>query len=225
MLQQQLCLMMEMFLEVCIHGALYYREIYPRTLFEQRQLGKLFGCQASEEGGHVWLSSLLVWQCRHPDVTAYVKRVLTNIKPLIQANAVERVILAVKSKRGESLDHFSIKCGLEDGEGAASVGRSVGAEDSEFRSLQEEMVSAILRLSALESNPNLPRPPADCTWTLLCVTRAADESAGGGEAVGALRSALHGGEWMVDNNQLTEQAALSRQVRVCLCSTSAMVVL
>eukprot|EP01035_Chromulina_nebulosa_P000460 gene460-646_t len=157
MQQQQLGLMMETFLEICIHGSLYYREIYPRTLFEQRQFGKLFGCKANDESGNVWLSSLLVWQCRHPDVTAYIKRVLTNVNPLIQVSVVERIILAVKDKRGETLDHFSIKCSFEEYEskGGRRSSSSSEKDDRDFRTLQEEMVSAILRLSVLELQ--LPR--------------------------------------------------------------------
>ena len=38
--------LIEVFLEVCIHGVLYYRELYPRILFEQRQLSKLFVCNS-----------------------------------------------------------------------------------------------------------------------------------------------------------------------------------
>ena len=205
--------MMETFFEICIHGSLYYREIYPRTLFEQRQLGKLFGCKANDESGKVWLSSLLVWQCRHPDVTTYIKRVLTNINPLIQGGVVERIILAVKDKRGETLDHFSIKCTFErdETEGGRRINLFSDEEDRDFRTLQEEMVSAILRLSALESQ--LPRPPIDCNWTLLCVTKETDEKNADVEAMDALRSALHCGEWMVENNQLTEQITRSKQVQ------------
>jgi len=35
-------LLVDIFIEVCTHAALYYREIYPRILFEQRHIGKMF---------------------------------------------------------------------------------------------------------------------------------------------------------------------------------------
>ncbi len=54
------------FYEVCIHNLLYAREVYPRHIFENR---RYLGAS--------------VWQSRHPDINAYIRRVLDNAKPLL----------------------------------------------------------------------------------------------------------------------------------------------
>lgn len=53
------------FLECSIHSILYVRGIYPASLFEQR----------------LYLG-VSVWQARHPEINAYIRRVLDNARPL-----------------------------------------------------------------------------------------------------------------------------------------------
>lgn len=92
--------MIESFMEICAHSVLYYREIYPRVLFEQRQLGKPFTeCKSIYFTLRIrgilstilvvrnqsWMCSILVWQCRHPEVNEYLKRVLSNAQSLLRA--------------------------------------------------------------------------------------------------------------------------------------------
>lgn len=54
------------FLECVIHSFLFARKIYPSNLFEQRKY-----------------LEVTVWQSRHPDINAYIRRVLDNARPLI----------------------------------------------------------------------------------------------------------------------------------------------
>jgi mitotic spindle assembly checkpoint protein MAD2B len=60
------------FIEACVHTILYAREIYPPMIFEQRAR---YGVN--------------VFHCRHPDVDAYIRRVLDNTKGLLELGLVE----------------------------------------------------------------------------------------------------------------------------------------
>jgi hypothetical protein len=56
----------EQFVECAVHTLLHTRQIYATVLFEQRRF-----------------LGVTVWQCRHPEIVAYIKRVLTNVRPLL----------------------------------------------------------------------------------------------------------------------------------------------
>jgi hypothetical protein len=69
-------LLIESFLECSVHQILYARQIYFPALFEQRRyLG------------------ITVWQCRHPEVIGYVKRVFDNMRPLLSKVSVHLVFI------------------------------------------------------------------------------------------------------------------------------------
>ena len=55
------------FAECAIHSILYVRHIYPAVLFEQRRF-----------------HGVTVWQSRHPDINSYIRRVVNNMKPLLE---------------------------------------------------------------------------------------------------------------------------------------------
>ena len=55
------------FLESAIHSILYIRRIYPPSLFEKRTY-----------------QAVSVWQARHPEINAYIRRVLDNMKPMLE---------------------------------------------------------------------------------------------------------------------------------------------
>lgn len=56
----------ERFLECSVHTWLHSHQIYASSLFEQRRF-----------------MNVAVWQCRHPDVIAYIKRVFSNMRLLL----------------------------------------------------------------------------------------------------------------------------------------------
>jgi hypothetical protein len=55
------------FVECWVHSILYARKIYPAVLFEQKRY-----------------QEISVWQSRHPDINAYIRRVIDNLRPLIE---------------------------------------------------------------------------------------------------------------------------------------------
>jgi hypothetical protein len=55
------------FIECWVHSILYTRKIYPAVLFEQKRY-----------------QEISVWQSRHPDINAYIRRVIDNIRPLLE---------------------------------------------------------------------------------------------------------------------------------------------
>ena len=73
------------FLETCIHQVLYARGIYPASIFEKR----------IKYGMHVF-------QSRHPDINAYVRRVLGNTKPLMEVGMVDEVVMAFSPEDSNS---------------------------------------------------------------------------------------------------------------------------
>lgn len=114
------------------------------------------------------------------------------------------MVLAIKSKNGIVLDHFNIKCILS--------ANDQNCPKKIFYELQEELVSAILRLSLLASQ--LPKAPADCSWSLLVITNDINNTSELENAPqrNVIQAALSSGEWMVDNSHLTEQAVVSSNV-------------
>jgi mitotic spindle assembly checkpoint protein MAD2B len=55
------------FVECWVHSVLYTRKIYPAVLFEQKRY-----------------QEISVWQSRHPDINAYIRRVIDNMRPLLE---------------------------------------------------------------------------------------------------------------------------------------------
>lgn len=106
------------------------------------------------------------------------------------------MIIAIKNKNGENLDHFNVKCQISQ---AYFASNRFITKDDDIRNLQEELVSTILRLSLLDSQ--LPKPPLDCTWTLMVVTTDSHTE----HSLEIVRAALLGGDWVVDNNEHFEQ--------------------
>ena len=110
------------------------------------------------------------------------------------------MVLSIKNKDGIVLDHFNIKCTIS------------AKQQHNLSEIQEELVSAILRLPLLASQ--LPKAPPDCNWSLLVITNDEQSTSVDDHNAqrDALQSALSSGEWMLDNNHLTEQAVISSNV-------------
>jgi hypothetical protein len=54
------------FLECAVHNILFVRHVYPEILFEQKRF-----------------LGVTVWQSRHPDINSYIRRVMSNLKPML----------------------------------------------------------------------------------------------------------------------------------------------
>ncbi|KAH8076105.1 hypothetical protein JL721_90 [Aureococcus anophagefferens] len=104
------------FLEVAIHVILFERKVYPEDIFTRQ---RAFGVP--------------VTMSRHPDVNAYIKKVLGDARPLFDARAVESLVVAVTDGGGEPRERFVFDVGL--GGGAAPSPEAVEATEYAMRAL------------------------------------------------------------------------------------------
>eukprot|EP01031_Cornospumella_fuschlensis_P032700 gene32700-39534_t len=142
---------------------------------------------------------LSVWQCRHPDVNSYIKRVFGNMRPLLHQNLIEKLVL-VTLINGKPRDHVSIKAQVPNPDQAPS--------SQDLSLIEEELRASILRLSMIEGSiPGLGED-TDFTWNIMIITKPS----GNLEQEETLSKSLTNGEWMVDNNQISENVALSHRV-------------
>jgi hypothetical protein len=77
---------------------------------------------------------------------------------------VDKVIVAMSNAQNEVLDHFTLKCGIDNIEIAESnVGRD--AFDAQLQIIVEELRSAILKIGLVDSR--LPKLPEGSSFLLL----------------------------------------------------------
>ncbi|KAJ7306629.1 hypothetical protein JRQ81_010048 [Phrynocephalus forsythii] len=86
------------FLEVAIHLILYVREVYPTGIFQKRKK-----------------YNVPVQMSCHPELNQYIQDTLHCIKPLLEKNDVEKVVVVILDKehrpwRGSSLRSPSRLC-------------------------------------------------------------------------------------------------------------------
>mmetsp|Transcript_27882 Transcript_27882/g.83676 ORF Transcript_27882/g.83676 Transcript_27882/m.83676 type:complete len:207 (-) Transcript_27882:43-663(-) len=136
------------FLEVAVHAICKERRVYEPSIYGSR---RCFGVP--------------VPHARHPDVATYVKESLDALKPLLEADAVDAVAVAVVDPRGEPLERFVFRF-------APFPQRGGGPVDAEAIEATEYALRALLaKLSLLESR--LPDAEGrDVEWRLLVETRA-----------------------------------------------------
>ena len=91
------------FLESCIHQVLYSKGVYPASVFEKRF-----------KYGHQ------VFQSRHPHINSYIRKVLGNVHPLMDAGLVESVVVVLNKDKEEStedrempVEHITISCAVK----------------------------------------------------------------------------------------------------------------
>lgn len=201
-MQRALADMIMRLFELCIHSILHVREIYPAILFEKRCA--FFGSKSS---------TFNVWQCRHPEVNIYIQRVLINVRTLVDHGLIERMVFAVRDKNGVDIDHLFIKCTVED--------EQRGDNEADICTLEEEFCSILFAISLLDSK-KLPVPAKDCSWQVMFVTKETDEgnSSMYQQAQSVIENVVRSGQWLVDNNRVTEQVARARRTAQATTTTS-----
>ncbi len=184
------------FWECCIHAVLYNCKIYPPEIFEERVL-----------------YDIPVYQSRHPDVCSYIKRVLDNARPIVEAGFAEKLVLEVVDGHDRPLYHISFDYSLgsqKAGGQGLQLGTSMIPSDAfsadSLHFLQEELRSSLLQL--VLSCGRLPVSPEGCTWNLGLVTCArVDTDANSRVRSDCVNDALKSGQWLVDNDGLPERVA------------------
>ena len=180
------------FVESAVHTLLYARGIYPKHIFEQR----------SKYG-------LSLWQCRHAEIDAYVRKVLSNSYQLLLAGVIGSYVVTVYDKDNSICEQIAINGevrGL-----AMAAGQRVSTEEqqalilSSLEVLETEFQSAILKLKMI--NDHVPRAlPPEHRWALLVTTTAPITHE-------EVSSELRSGNWYADSGQLIEnQPGRARKV-------------
>uniref|UniRef100_A0A8C1ECT1 Mitotic spindle assembly checkpoint protein MAD2B n=2 Tax=Cyprinus carpio TaxID=7962 RepID=A0A8C1ECT1_CYPCA len=77
------------FLEVAIHLILYVREIYPSGIFQKRKK-----------------YNVPVQMSCHPELNQYIQDTLHCVKPLIQKNEAEKVVMVIMDKEHHPVERF-----------------------------------------------------------------------------------------------------------------------
>jgi hypothetical protein len=184
------------FWECCIHAVLYNCKIYPPEIFEERIL-----------------YDIPVFQSRHPDVCSYIKRVLDNARPIVEAGFAEKLVIEVVDGHDRPLYHisfdYSLGCQKVSGRelqlGTYMPSSEAFSADS-LHVLQEELRSSLLQL--VLSCGRLPVPPEGCTWNIGLVTSARVDAGANSRVRGdCVNDALKSGQWLVDNDGLPERLA------------------
>lgn len=148
--------MLECFLECAVHTLLYARQIYQLALFEQRRyLG------------------ITVWQCRHPQVVEFIKRVFANARTLLRRGLVEKMVFVTTSDN-RPWDHTTVRCEFATPSTPSSASRS-----EVLAILEEELQSCMLRLSMTDALLGKV-PDGSSSWTVMMVVKPTQTTGGDG---------------------------------------------
>ncbi|XP_008401799.1 mitotic spindle assembly checkpoint protein MAD2B-like, partial [Poecilia reticulata] len=77
------------FLEVAIHLILYVREVYPSGIFQKRKK-----------------YNVPVQMSCHPELNQYIQDTLHCVKPLIEKNDAEKVVVVIMDKEHHPVERF-----------------------------------------------------------------------------------------------------------------------
>uniref|UniRef100_A0A9J8BIK9 Mitotic spindle assembly checkpoint protein MAD2B n=1 Tax=Cyprinus carpio carpio TaxID=630221 RepID=A0A9J8BIK9_CYPCA len=134
------------FLEVAIHLILYVREIYPSGIFQKRKK-----------------YNVPVQMSCHPELNQYIQDTLHCVKPLIQKNEAEKVVMVIMDKEHHPVERFVFEI---------SQPPLLSISSETLLSHVEQLLRAmILKISVCDAV--LDNNPPGCTFTLLVHTREA----------------------------------------------------
>uniref|UniRef100_A0A8B9CPP3 Mitotic spindle assembly checkpoint protein MAD2B n=1 Tax=Anser brachyrhynchus TaxID=132585 RepID=A0A8B9CPP3_9AVES len=146
------------FLEVAVHLILYVREVYPIGIFQKRKK-----------------YNVPVQMSCHPELNQYIQDTLHCVKPLLEKNDVEKVVVVILDKEHHPVERFvfeitqppllSIRGVLE-----AVTGLTTSSE-SLLSHVEQLLRAFILKISVCDAV--LDNNPPGCTFTVLVHTREA----------------------------------------------------
>ena len=144
------CELLTEFLEVAIHVILCERRVYPEAIFTSQ---RAFGVP--------------VKMSRHPEVNDYISTALRDARPLLDADAVENVVVVVADGRGATVERFVFALGGPRADAACRV-------DVDAVEATEYAMRGLLAKLAL-AGTQLPPPPPNAAFRLLLETRDAPD--------------------------------------------------
>ncbi|KAJ0064635.1 hypothetical protein NL108_011491, partial [Boleophthalmus pectinirostris] len=132
------------FLEVAIHLILYVREVYPSGIFQKRRK-----------------YNVPVQMSCHPDLNQYIQDTLYCIKPLIEKNEAEKVVVVIMDKGHHPVERFVFEI---------SQPTLLSISSETLLSHVEQLLRAfILKISVCDAVLNTN--PPDCSFSVLVHTR------------------------------------------------------
>ncbi|KAJ6656781.1 hypothetical protein lerEdw1_003112 [Lerista edwardsae] len=134
------------FLEVAVHLILYVREVYPTGIFQKRKK-----------------YNVPVQMSCHPELNQYIQDTLHCIKPLLEKNDVEKVVVVILDKEHHPVERFVFEIMQPP---LLSI-----SSDSLLNHVEQLLRAFILKISVCDAV--LDNNPPGCTFTVLVHTREA----------------------------------------------------
>ncbi|KAM9474951.1 mitotic spindle assembly checkpoint protein MAD2B [Clarias gariepinus] len=132
------------FLEVAIHLILYVREVYPSGIFQKRKK-----------------YNVPVQMSCHPELNQYIQDTLQCVKPLIEKNEAEKVVVVIMDKEHHPVERFVFEISQPP---LLSI-----SSDSLLSHVEQLLRAVILKISVCDAV--LDSNPPGCTFTVLVYTR------------------------------------------------------
>uniref|UniRef100_A0A8C1ZMX6 Mitotic spindle assembly checkpoint protein MAD2B n=2 Tax=Cyprinus carpio TaxID=7962 RepID=A0A8C1ZMX6_CYPCA len=141
------------FLEVAIHLILYVREIYPSGIFQKRKK-----------------YNVPVQMSCHPELNQYIQDTLHCVKPLIQKNEAEKVVMVIMDKEHHPVERFVFEISQPP---LLSIRWKlyIFLICTLLSHVEQLLRAMILKISVCDAV--LDNNPPGCTFTLLVHTREA----------------------------------------------------
>ena len=181
------------FWEASIHNILYAQKMYPDSLYEKRLRYGVY-----------------IYQCRHPDVNTYIRKVLIQTRPLLELGLVQKLVYAVSINHETPPYHqISFDCLLKSGSSVVNDDSSgdTGYSMDVMRDLEEQFRNTLISIM------NMPSPSQSISetdvWSLMVLTDNTDDVVNGdydtsNKRTDVLQSALNSGNWTIQNDLLIE---------------------
>ncbi|XP_029579051.1 mitotic spindle assembly checkpoint protein MAD2B isoform X3 [Salmo trutta] len=134
------------FLEVAIHLILYVREVYPSGIFQKRKK-----------------YNVPVQMSCHPELNQYIHDTLHCVKPLIEKNDAEKVVVVIMDKEHHPVERFVFEISQPP---LLSI-----SSDTLLSHVEQLLRAVILKISVCDAV--LENNPPGCTFTVLVHTREA----------------------------------------------------
>uniref|UniRef100_A0A3Q1LNF6 Mitotic spindle assembly checkpoint protein MAD2B n=1 Tax=Bos taurus TaxID=9913 RepID=A0A3Q1LNF6_BOVIN len=134
------------FLEVAVHLILYVREVYPVGIFQKRKK-----------------YNVPVQMSCHPELNQYIQDTLHCVKPLLEKNDVEKVVVVILDKEHRPVEKFVFEITQPP---LLSI-----SSDSLLSHVEQLLRAFILKISVCDAV--LDHNPPGCTFTVLVHTREA----------------------------------------------------
>uniref|UniRef100_A0A8C7U1T8 Mitotic spindle assembly checkpoint protein MAD2B n=1 Tax=Oncorhynchus mykiss TaxID=8022 RepID=A0A8C7U1T8_ONCMY len=142
------------FLEVAIHLILYVREVYPSGIFQKRKK-----------------YNVPVQMSCHPELNQYIHDTLHCVKPLIEKNDAEKVVVVIMDKEHHPVERFVFEISQPPLLSIRVDNNTSAISDTLLSHVEQLLRAVILKISVCDAV--LENNPPGCTFTVLVHTREA----------------------------------------------------